>query len=34
MMEAMDMEAPLVSATLVIWVWDHHHEVRLVMGII
>ena len=34
MMEAMDMSAPLVLVTSVIWVRDHHYEVVLVMGII
>ena len=34
MMEAMDMSAPLASATSAIWVWDNHHEVRFGMGII
>ena len=34
MMEAMDMSAPLASATSAILVRDHHHEVGLIMGII
>ena len=34
MMEAMDMSAPLVLMTSVIWVRDHHYEVGIVMEII
>ena len=34
MIEATDMSSSLASATSVIWVRDHHHEVGLGMGII
>ena len=34
MMEAMDMSAAMVLETSAIWVRDHHHEARLIMGII